>query len=541
MKSIGLVHLSDEIIIKDTETVSSSKINSIFKKLLENDLNLCPDTAIFPTIWECKWYNNSNIPGYNEGDLFWYNVEDPKVFIDKNHKKIYNYAKNNSQLDTIIKPYNPYDLNSIKLYSMILSGYNFNGQSLPCLYDLGHLSGNFQIKYSLKNNNKDPLSVTSAYADVFEDDTERISSVVSSSIEDLILDHIQTYHADSQLFSVDELTMIESDYLDNDMKNLLDSDCQNAIVGMGQQISNTVGLDYIVKFVHDKHNNRWFRLWHSGLLEHGGIINVVTTDDMIPVQLDWEYEHNGKTLSAPTYNMYIKNPPNVYNIYNKYDNGYKLQQAQIDNFIPSNLRYTVSLTPYKDPKEISVENTEVNTETKIDLEETINLISADTLGFLNKSFILNQFFDSEYITTFTDKLVEAVETVISGLEPNNNEYKEISADIINELNTDLAEGINRFLETDLSGQILDIFNNSVFPEMSSLITKRIPQNNNDNENTNIETTYQLDYDVKMDTFHNYIINEVTQLTQNSFCIKTNSNLSSNAKYAYYATGFHING
>lgn len=540
MKSIGLVHLSDEIVIKDTETVSASKINSIFKKLLENDLNLCPDTAIFPTIWECKWYNNSNIAGYNEGDLFWYNVEDPKTFIDKNHKKIYNYAKNNMYLDTIIKPYNPYDLNSIKLYSMILSGYNFNGQVLSCLYDLGHLSGNFQIKYSLKNNNKDPLSVTSSYANVFEDDTERISSVVSSSIDDLILDHIQNYHANSQMFTTDELIAIESDYLDSDMKNLLDNDSQNAIVGMGQQISNTVGLDYIVKFVNDKHNNKWFRLWHSGLLEHGGIINIETTTDIIPVQLNWQYEQNGQILSAPTYNMYVKNAPNVYNIYNKYDNGYQLTQEQIDNFIPSNLRYTVSLTPYKEPKEISTENIEVSSENKIDLEEAINLISTDTLGFLNKSFISNQIFDSEYITTFTDRLVEAVKTVINDLDADNEKYQEISADIINELNIDLTKGINTFLETDLSDQILNIFNNSLLPEVSSLITKRIPQNTDTNEDIDIKTTYQLEYDVKMDEFHNYIINEVTQLTQNSFCIKTNSNLSSNAKYAYYVTGFHIN-
>jgi len=75
------------------------------------------------------------------------------------------------------------------------------------------------------------------------------------------------------------------------------------------------GFDPILKFVCKKYRDnsvKWFRLWKSGFLEHGGIIDVEypqgdDTDEygeskgkLFTVKLDWKYDGN---LVAPCYDF----------------------------------------------------------------------------------------------------------------------------------------------------------------------------------------------------------------------------------------------
>lgn len=47
--------------------------------------------------------------------------------------------------------------------------------------------------------------------------------------------------------------------------------------------------------------NNWFRQWNSGYLEHGGIVKIPANAVSIEVKLDWQYNHNGRTCTAPIY------------------------------------------------------------------------------------------------------------------------------------------------------------------------------------------------------------------------------------------------
>ena len=98
---------------------------------------------------------------------------------------------------------------------------------------------------------------------------------------------------------------ITSNYLLNDFSNVSLKQELNThnILNRGDRI---VGFDSILKFVNISSENgtRWFRLWSSGFLEHGGTISC-ERGNVLSVKLDWKYGTNPEK-TAITYDYPVK-------------------------------------------------------------------------------------------------------------------------------------------------------------------------------------------------------------------------------------------
>lgn len=89
-------------------------------------------------------------------------------------------------------------------------------------------------------------------------------------------------------------------------------------------------------------HTKWFREWNSGYLEHGGVVDILSAQDLLSVRLDWTYGN----VVAPVYDYPDTNTDSFYGLYKVYDdvssdvsvyNSYK-------NLGPND-RYVVELTP----------------------------------------------------------------------------------------------------------------------------------------------------------------------------------------------------
>lgn len=341
-KNLGDVTLAFE------DNITDINLNSIFNKLLKNDTHLFPGNTKYPSIWECKWFNNPSVQGYNTGDCFWYNTENPRTFIDTVANDIYNYAVRNPYLKNIIIPWNRYDEECYQLYLRIANGYTTSEFSLPRLYDIGDLSGNAQIRISKVDNNKAPITDDNYYEDFFVDNIEEdAKKQLDEIVQELFDNHIRDYH-----FGVGggETNINKEKYLKRDMSNLASK--QDLYVGENSHINQQTGFDYIVKEVHHKIDdiqNVWFRLWNSGLLEHGGVIQSnKTSSNFSSVKFDWTYNNGSETKTAPIYS-YAEDSEDFYGIYTKFDNGDTISKS---NLLTKNYRYTISVSHLTDETDV---------------------------------------------------------------------------------------------------------------------------------------------------------------------------------------------
>ena len=60
----------------NSEHVSLNNFNDNMNKFVENDENLILNLKNRPDVWECKWYNDQSIPGYQVGAAVWIGTED---------------------------------------------------------------------------------------------------------------------------------------------------------------------------------------------------------------------------------------------------------------------------------------------------------------------------------------------------------------------------------------------------------------------------------------------------------------------------------
>jgi hypothetical protein len=323
-------HLSDLFISKE-ENITDGIISKVLAKLLTNDLFLSPTNSEFPSVWECKWFNNSNVPGYSKGDAVWYNTEILDEFIVKNSSKIYDYAKNNIYLKSKIVPFVANNAEILKLYEKIVVGYNEDGVVLPALFDLGNLSDEAQIKISNHDGNKDSLDVLSSWDDFFN---KNLLNLMSASISGIVADafktHVLSYHL-SSLSTEAEVQAEASKFLDHSLSNASAVQSESPLY-----ITDQTGFDYVKKFSRNK--SKWYRLWNSGLLEHGGIISATWTSGSVEVKLNWTDSNNE---TAPVF-IYTESPASFYGMYSDFDDGSKISSA---NALNQNLRYVLEITP----------------------------------------------------------------------------------------------------------------------------------------------------------------------------------------------------
>lgn len=95
----------------------------------------------------------------------------------------------------------------------------------------------------------------------------------------------------------------------------------------------------------------WFRQWNSGYLEHGGIVKIPANAVSVEVKLDWQYNHNGRTCTAPIYD-YPESQFSVYGSHDMLDVQRNIRYNKDRNLKSS--RYIVNLTPINNDYEYSI-------------------------------------------------------------------------------------------------------------------------------------------------------------------------------------------
>lgn len=175
--------------------VNRSILNTKIHTLIENDKSLVYSSKMEPRIWECTWWLDENLPGYTEGDCFWYNTQDPAQFLLNKADDIYNYVKNDNDFRDWIKPFESSDPTSFDTYYNIMTGYVDveRGIKRKPLFDIGNIANKTQIKISLTDNNKFPLSDSQHWKNYFvelSDITDSIHTIFDKDISS----HVENYH-----------------------------------------------------------------------------------------------------------------------------------------------------------------------------------------------------------------------------------------------------------------------------------------------------------------------------------------------------------
>lgn len=359
--------------------ITLNALNSAFKKLIENDNSLIPENSIIPKIWECKWFNNANIVGYNKGDAVWINTEPLDSFTEARYQTIINYLLQNSVYRHKVEKMQAAG-DVAGLFELCKNMVN-SGK----IFYIGDITEPVQIKISLSDNNKElPTDTSSKWKNFFiltDPDTnmQKFKQILAEQTKQLFDLHIKTYHL-PETFPIDN-------YLLRDFSNLDQSKVQRC--KSIKYKSNYAGFDYVLMSVKKKYAGnalKWFRLWSSGYLEHGGTIDLQLDQEHIPagdiktdctytVNLNWKY---GNQLSneAPVYeyepvdfrDMYCTDLKSDFSTEITYD---------LKDLISFKTRYIVSLTPCSD-----MPYSERILPESLDLYETNTVNSIDNSSFM---------------------------------------------------------------------------------------------------------------------------------------------------------------
>lgn len=420
----------EDLAISSDEYISDVRLNQTFGKLIKNDIALSPYNSERPHIWECRWFNNSKIAGYPIGYAVWLNTENQYDFIVQKSNEIYQYAKNNSYLASIIKPFDHGSKDIFELYANILTGYIDSNLTTPLqpLFDIGQLSSSTQIYISKIDNNKRSPTEDLCYPEAqrvwkpFIKSIDLISEMISSYQTSLYERHIENYHFGEDLSHDPQHTFLTS-YLTRDLSNLdAIQTCQEHI-----KACDLVGFDSVKYYVADKNTasvdissingyhdglyvyeqtsaiihsfvstalsteefpesvikdtniymlstvstsylscvvtgdkiiydvpTKWFKLWHSGLLEHGGVVNVHDSGSyLLKIAFDWKFNETSGAITTQ-YTAPIYNYPTTENSFYQNYSQIELEHSEYNssrNFIEP-YRYSVDFTPmtYRNPQ-----------------------------------------------------------------------------------------------------------------------------------------------------------------------------------------------
>lgn len=350
----------NDLILKNGDFVRNSDINRILKKLIQNDNSILPNFNNIPGIWTCKWFNNATNEGYKPGDGVWINTEDENQFLINHQDEIINYINGNRKLKLDFYKYQSQSTaTNLDFLKKVINGYVFSdGQRLQPLYYLGDITKPVQLRVCTKPD--DNLQYTKTlptdnehWCDFFvksDKNQELLDQEKEQILNNSIYDHINRYHINYPF------EKISSDYLTKDLSNIDKNAFQIATINMKKPL-NIQGFDYIKLFISktlDNGTNRWFRLWNSGYLEHGGTINVKETSEFeeliyenkcCKTKLNWTYENgkDSKEIEAPSFTYDLLNGNAFYQDEDCVF-GPDIKYVK-DNNISEKNRYIVQITP----------------------------------------------------------------------------------------------------------------------------------------------------------------------------------------------------
>ena len=391
-----------EIGLSVVKNLNTRILNISLQKLAENDTAILPPNDYIPKIWENRWYNDDTIAGYSKGDLVWKWTMDNDSFISNFAGLIQDYANNNQRLSAYFKqPPSSWSTEKAK-YQNIISGYSENAgttdhpeykQIFPMLFDhcWNYRTGKYdpparytppsqkppsdthrvEIYISLVDNNKSLLSDTTSWKNVTIRTADEQRSYLSNEISSMFNQHIKDYH----LGGVKTADEFESLLLKKNFANFSIDNVYNANrVKSHDAYVNSQGFDYVTKFgkksyITDVKPNtagtevsssliyRWYRLWNSGYLEHGGTIEFPksseqktsqVSDYTFQVDLNWEQSPG---ISAPVYDYPETKAPYYENAFDQMyfaKTGVNTIEVSVDTRLKRlgyQKRYAVSLTP----------------------------------------------------------------------------------------------------------------------------------------------------------------------------------------------------
>lgn len=360
--------------IKPTLTqVNIKEFDDAIESMIKNDIDLIPKSNIAPSIWKCSWYNvkltdsNKSSYCYKKGDAVWVNTEDLASFTEANKSYIKLVIMNNSFLRRKYQQVQDNESEVQQLFQDVVSGkVSGNSQNLPLFY-IGNLTDKVQIRVSLSDDN-DKLPTDNAYwKDFFvNNDVSRFQNIIldrtSALISTYLEAHLKNYHL-SGIFDYwydefGDIKQLSDFYLLEDMSNIEKYQDFNVQNGTTQ-----TGFDYVVYFHQHKFSNiddkcmKWFRVWNSGKVEHGGIVknsaesaavmgdSIASNGKIYKVNLSW----SDSNVKAPGY-TYSISPGSFYQEADYIDTGdnERIQIEDSSSILDKDRRYSISLTPFSE-------------------------------------------------------------------------------------------------------------------------------------------------------------------------------------------------
>ena len=363
-------------LIKQTKvsTVDRLNLDSAAKVMVQNDNNLLPHAGIKPTIWCCRWYNtmvddtNRQTCCYNKGDMVWLNTEDLEQFAISNKDYICAIARKNNILAPLLAEAElGNSAEVIQLLEDIASGkVSGNPSGLP-LYCIGNLGEPARIRVSLVDGNDRLPTDDTCWRDFFADTSQtKLSKQLADKFIELLnrgmSTHLQQYHLSGMQEWMDSYNNeLSSQYLLKDFSNVTKVQEYSPAPG-----STDSGFDHVIFYHHKVYGSgktcKWFRVWKSGFLEHGGIVQnsqsaATQMEDSFAyvspstqkancyeVNLAWSY-NDGASI-APTYTYPTAMTGFGYDdFYLDFGAGETFQQQKAGLQLSPEARYSVQVTP----------------------------------------------------------------------------------------------------------------------------------------------------------------------------------------------------
>lgn len=364
--------------VKNTKVdlVDKSELDRAAGVMVMNDNNLLPQSGIKPSIWCCKWYNavltprNKSSYCYNKGDMVWLNTEDLEEFARNNKDYICSVAQKNGTLAPLLtKAQSGSSTELLNFLMKVVSGkITGNADKLP-LYCLGDISQKTKIRVSLSSENDHLPTDDAWWRDFFVDTSDtRFSNELEDVFRKLLSNYIKTHLEQYHLSGIQDWWREQNDgktqqlsslYLLKDFSNA--SNYQEYSPAPGTTDS---GFDYVVYYHHKTYDAvdnkicKWFRVWKSGFLEHGGIVKndedaAKSIGDSFEygancyqVNLNWYY--NGSSI-APVYQYATALTGFYYEDFDlEFGDGETYAQELVGTQLDPESRYTVQVTPILD-------------------------------------------------------------------------------------------------------------------------------------------------------------------------------------------------
>lgn len=262
-------------------------LNVQLASLIKNDQSFLEDSIAAPTIWECKWLNDSTIAGYRRGQSVWLNTASPQSILNTRYEQIVQYASSNPILRPMLQKIDEHDQVAMnKFLTKVILGTA--SPSIPALYCLGDIHQPVQIRVSTVDNNKVlPTDNTSCWYDFYTRDSMESNILstmecLSSALSSQLSEHIDQYH----ISSLSEEQMDAMGFFKRDPFEVSSIQCQ-AFYDHAY-CESMDGFDYVVDW--KATSTQWYRQWRSGYLEQGGFVQNIG-DRLLEVKFMKEYNY----------------------------------------------------------------------------------------------------------------------------------------------------------------------------------------------------------------------------------------------------------